>query len=797
MRDQHESAQIRFFDRYSESSAVLAILAGLLALLSRQLGMEFIETASGAPFIKTASALCFTLLGVSLLSFKLSSKHSWISGMVARLFSYMVLAIALALLSEYLLHFRLTETLFSTSPRRLASLATAFNFAILSSAMLLSLSRSDRQVRNSQILAILAFWIAFLCLLSKILRSRLEPNSSFQPIMSVHSAILFILLSIGVFVARPRSGMLAILAHERGAGLIVQQMVPFGIILPLLLSWAWFTSAGSRLHEIELGIEGLLAIVVVGTCAIIWTNARSLIAAEKLIQKNEERYRSLFDNMNDGFVICEILYDENGVASDYRHLAANRAVEKHSGLSPQFLLQTTARQIDPSGTDDVIAKYDSVVKTGDPVYFQRYYETTSREYEFYAYRFAPGQFAVIFHDIGERKRALVEKQKLEAQLVQAQKMEAIGQLAGGVAHDFNNALMAISGYTELIQLQAGSEQAVRSYAEELAKATEQANHLTHQLLAFSRKQILLPKIIDINTILMKIEKMLRTLLGDSIEVTMVLAEDLGKAKLDPGQIQQVIINLAVNSRDAMPTGGKLLIETKNITLDEKYIGQTLKPGNYLLLTISDTGNGMDDATTARIFEPFFTTKGEGKGTGLGLSTVYGIVTQSGGDISVYSQLGVGTAFRIYLPRTDAVEEDLAAAPMPIVEHLGSGEKILLVDDNDSVRSATAAFLELKGYKVVTARNGEEAFGLMKDNGTQIDLIISDVIMPTMGGQTLARRMKDLDVNAQILFMSGYTEEAINRHGILDGGSAFISKPVHMLDLLRKVNELLEQKKSAL
>jgi PAS domain S-box-containing protein len=397
-------------------------------------------------------------------------------------------------------------------------------------------------------------------------------------------------------------------------------------------------------------------------------------------------------------------------------------------------------------------------------------------------------------DITERKRAEEEIRALEEQLRQSQKIEAIGRLAGGIAHDFNNLLTVIKGYSQLSLLDLKENDPLWGNIQEIQKATQKATDLTRHLLAFSRRQILDPKVLDLNALLKDLDKMLRRIIGEDIELSTLLANDLGRVKIDPGQFEQMILNLVVNAKDAMPSGGKLTIETANVILDESYahthVGVT--PGHYVRLSVSDTGVGMPKDVMEKIFEPFFTTKEKGKGTGLGLSTVYGIVKQSGGNIWVYSEPGHGTTIKIYLPR---VEEDLDTLhgrdetdSLP-----GGSETVLLVEDEQEVRSLAHRLLSQQGYKVLEAANGEEALRVVQEHiGKKIHLLLTDVVMPQMGGKELAEKLKILRPDIKVLYTSGYTDDAIVHHGILDSGVVLLQKPFSPAALAQKVREVLDR-----
>jgi PAS domain S-box-containing protein len=389
---------------------------------------------------------------------------------------------------------------------------------------------------------------------------------------------------------------------------------------------------------------------------------------------------------------------------------------------------------------------------------------------------------------------VTERRALEQQLRQSQKMEAVGRLAGGIAHDFNNLLMVISGYSEFLLERLGAEPHLRGPAQEIASASERASSLTRQLLAFSRKQMLAPRIISLNDVATENLKMLTRMIGEDIDLVLIPGQSLWAVRADAGQIEQVIMNLAVNARDAMPSGGKLTIETTNVTLDEDYarLHAPLRAGDYVMFAITDTGMGMDPETQSHIFEPFFTTKGP-KGTGLGLSTVYGIVKQSGGYIWVYSEVNRGTTFKIYLPRVASTGETAAqvAAPEQFQKVEPGTETILLVEDEANLRYLARQYLEKQGYKVIEAADGAVAVQIAVAHEGVIHLLLTDVIMPGMNGRELAQRISEIRPNVKILYMSGYTENVIGHNGMLDAGVRLLQKPFNLRDLKSKVREVLD------
>src|SRR5207253_2300625 len=370
------------------------------------------------------------------------------------------------------------------------------------------------------------------------------------------------------------------------------------------------------------------------------------------------------------------------------------------------------------------------------------------------------------------------------------------RLAAGVAHDFNNLLTAILGTTDLMLEDLPPGDPDREGLLDIRSASERAAVLTRQLLTFSRQQVVSPQVLRLNDLILELEKLLRRLLGEDVAIRVAVAPDCGGVRADPGQLEQVIVNLAVNARDAMPNGGRLTLETKNVDLDADYPTDrvTIPAGRYVMLAVTDTGTGMDAQTKARIFEPFFTTKAVGKGTGLGLATVYGAVKQSGGYIWLYSEVGQGTSFKIYLQRIDAVEPQAAAVETAVM--LDGTETVLVAEDEDAVRQIIEKALQARGYQVMVARDGSEALALASRHAGQIDLLVSDVIMPDMNGRVLSQRLTQLRPTIKTLYLSGYTDDAILHHGVLEEGVAFLQKPFSLGALARKVREVIEARPSA-
>jgi len=392
-------------------------------------------------------------------------------------------------------------------------------------------------------------------------------------------------------------------------------------------------------------------------------------------------------------------------------------------------------------------------------------------------------------------RDVTGQRELESQLLQSQKMEAVGRLAGGIAHDFNNILTAMTGYCEMLLGEVGRAEPGKTYAEEIRKGIERASGLTRQLLAFSRRQVLEPRVLDLDEVVANVGRMLHRLIGEDIELRLVKSEALWPVRADPGQLEQVIVNLAVNARDAMAGGGKLTIETRNVSLDESHRQKEfwVEPGDYVQLSAADTGAGMTAETRARLFEPFFTTKAPGKGTGLGLSTVYGIVKQSGGYIWVYSEPGQGTVFKIFLPRVAAAVErqGLPAPPADSLAEAREAQTILLVDDEPEVRSLIEKLLRREGYTILSASGPEEALSVGASHAGRIDLLVTDLGLPGTGGRKLSEEIIRSRPEIRVLYISGYTDDTVLRSGALEAGAAFLQKPFSPDALARKVRSVLD------
>jgi PAS domain S-box-containing protein len=520
---------------------------------------------------------------------------------------------------------------------------------------------------------------------------------------------------------------------------------------------------------------------------VMANDVTELRRADRAVRESEARYRLLFESSPQPMWVVDLK------TLDY--LAVNDAAIRHYGYTRKEFLSMKSTQIRPEEDIPRLLEHFqsigmSVGEMGDAgiwKHFKRDGTLIEVQVNWHSLNFLgrPAELALL-NDVTERRR-------LEEQLRQAGRMEAIGRLAGGIAHDFNNLLSLIIGYSELLLEGLGPVDPRRKSAEEIRAAGQRAASLTRQLLAFSRKQMLQPEVINLNEVVERTGKMLRRLIGEDIDFVTKVDPALRNVLADPGQIEQVLLNLAVNARDAMPDGGLLTIETSNVHLDDSYarIHRPLHAGDYVMLAVSDNGVGMDDDTRAHIFEPFFTTKEQGKGTGLGLATVYGIVKQSDGYIWVYSEPGQGASFKIYLPpvgidiSAPAADESLMA-----VAHRG-GETLMVVEDEDSLRELASEFLESCGYRILRAANGAEALEKAAGYDGHLDLLVTDVVMPGINGRVLAERLVQVRPSTKVLYLSGYTDEAIHRHGVLEPGIAFLQKPFRLADLARKAREVLD------
>jgi PAS domain S-box-containing protein len=534
-----------------------------------------------------------------------------------------------------------------------------------------------------------------------------------------------------------------------------------------------------------VGLAGLTISAVFYTVRVALMAHRQRTVAEAL-KSSETRYRTLFDRNMAGVFRSTV---------EGRLLDFNEAFAKMFGYERSELIGKSSQELYYGGAQERARLIE--MRRQDP----------SKQFEVrYKRKDGTPLLAVQNISIQQYKDGeiiegtlidITRRQMLEDQLRQAQKMEAVGRLAGGVAHDFNNLLTVITGYSQMSMDETAPGSSLHEHSQQVYEASQRAAALTRQLLAFSRQQVLQPQVVSLNKILESMQKMLSRLIGEDIRVRTICSKELALVKVDPAQIEQVILNLAINARDAMPKGGQLTLETDRSELDETYTKDHpwVKPGVYMRLTVSDNGIGMDEKTQARIFEPFFTTKETGKGTGLGLSMVYGVVKQSGGHIMVYSEPGHGTTFRLYFPVVEKLEEATEAKLKAAAQRRGE-ETILIVEDDQALRELAKNILAGQGYNVFAAQNPEEVRAICKTQGTKIDLLLTDVIMPQMSGKEVAQMCTATIPNLKVLYMSGYTSDVIMHHGVLEEGLAFLQKPFTPVSLTAKVREVLDGSNAA-
>jgi len=573
-----------------------------------------------------------------------------------------------------------------------------------------------------------------------------------------------------------------------------------GIAVTLLLTAGLSSSALGVFHtnsvesqrtDLVVAIRGLIGLVLVFDLYVVYQQLQIMRMRRRLMER-EEFFQLISDNVVDMIAVV----DSNG-----KRIYNSPSYHRILGYSVDELESTSSfEQVHPDDRQIVVDAAAEARRTG----IGRRIEYRMRHKDG-SWIYLESTASPVVNAKGEVEslvivnRDISERRRLEEQLRQSQKMDAIGRLSGGVAHDFNNLLGVIIGYAEILQERIPETDVMRAPVDQIIKAGSRASSLTKQLLAFSRQQVLEPKILVLNAVVSDTEKMLRRLIGEDIELRTTLESDLGKIRADQGQIEQVIMNLVVNARDAMPEGGKLTIQTRNFEIDDKFARRyayPVLPGSYVLLTVSDSGIGMDTATQQRIFEPFFTTKEKGKGTGLGLSLVYGVVKQSGGYIDVISSRGKGTTFNIYLPRVgqNAVETKTIRPDHP--EELRGTETILLAEDEDTLRTLTRHLLEMYGYHVLEACDGNQALKLSDQSADEIHLLLTDVVMPGISGRVLADQLKQKRPDVKIVFMSGYTGQQVGEKEILEPGSAFLQKPFTREGLARKVREALDVSRTA-
>jgi PAS domain S-box-containing protein len=601
-----------------------------------------------------------------------------------------------------------------------------------------------------------------------------------------HSLILFLFLGVGCLAARPDRGIALLFRDRSLGGSLMRNLFPAAVLVPA--SFGWLILEGQRLGLfpgiMSYSLSAVTTIIVFS--ALVWSAARSLRRIDLARLRERFERESMLDS-----VPALVFYKD----SENRYLRVNRAFSQMVGKNKDEIEGKTALELFPNDAESHWTMDKSVIETGEPRRDIVSSVSTPGGIRWlrcdkYPHYDEQGHITGI---IGFGLD-ITEARQLQEQVLQSQKMEAVGRLAGGIAHDFNNLLTVILGYSRMSLDRMSQHDPLRGQLAQIEVAGQRAADLTRQLLAFSRKQVLQPEVLDLNPLVKNLEKMLGRLIGEDLALSLHLASDLGHIKADRTQLEQVILNLAVNSRDAMPKGGRLVIETSNAALGPEYCAQhrPVQPGNYVMLAVSDTGVGMSPEVQARMFEPFFTTKELGRGTGLGLSTVYGIVKQSGGYVWIYSEPGKGTTFKIYFPRTDAQVSPQAVPAAP--QSLTGSETILVTEDDQGLRELAATILRKHGYNVLIAEDAAQAEVLSAKHPGPIDLLLTDVVMPLVSGPTLAETLRRQRPGIGVIFTSGYTDQAVSQHGLFPDAKAFLAKPYTPSALAGKVRQALDTRR---
>lgn len=512
------------------------------------------------------------------------------------------------------------------------------------------------------------------------------------------------------------------------------------------------------------------------------------------ITENEKYYQRLYNEMPNSLSVYEMIYDGKGSPIDGLFLDINPAFERLAGIDREKIIGKTVKQVLPWLKHYLITIYKKAAKTGKPVYSMNYLSEIDKFFEINAYSPKINQFVMIFTDISEHKKAEEEKKHLQSQLIQSQKIEAIGRFAGGIIHDFNNLFTAIQGYSDLAVLQIDNKDKLKESLGQIRFTIQRAAKLAHQLLLFTRKEQVEFKPQNLTIIIENLLKMLNRIIGEDISTHFELDQDIWDSKMDKGQIEQVIMNLAVNARDVMSKGGKLIIKTTNVTIDKNYIKSHsyARPGKFVCLSVEDTGNGMTEEIKDKIFKPFFTTKESGKGTGLGLSIVYSIIKEHQGWITVSSNLGKGSIFKIYFPA--CFEEPVSKLKAPVASQIlhGNSEKILFVEDDKTIREFMETRLVEKGYTVFTADNGKNTLNIFKRENYKIDLLFIDVVLPDKCGIEIVDKLISYNEKLKILLTSGYLDNQSKWTFIKERNLRFIQKPYTLNDLLHAIRESLNE-----
>lgn len=823
-------------DRLASRCGVVVLLIAGTVLAGWALGNRTLTSFyPGWVTMKPNTAFALGLSAAAVLVHGASGRQWRWRTAAARAFGLIVLLIGALTLAEYAFGISLgidqllvdaPEAGGSPMPGRMAAVS-ALAFVFLGCALMAMGVHTRRGARPAQPLAVAAGALGLAALLGYLYGAISAIGNGHGIQIAMHTSISLVLVATGIVAREAGGGWLPTLLSPYAGGALARRLLPLAFFVPVGLGALRF--AGAR-----AGIGNLLddaAVVAVCTmfafAVVVWRTAHDVNEFDAQWRANEQDRLTLIakseasheraaaeraareaaeraaEEKADALTLLDLVLDSNpvGVAFFDRNLSllrANPAFSAIAGVKATGTVRDLVTDAVPEGADAIVAEFRHVLATGEAVINaerggggrsgrKRRHWLSNK----YPVRNAAGDII----GVGLTLVDTTDRKQLEAQLQQSQKMEAIGQLAGGVAHDFNNVLTAIKSFSELVALDLPIDSPSHDDVQQITAAAERAAALTRHLLAFSRRQLLQPVVLDPNSVIVELTKLLARLLGGDVRCETMLATDIGRILADPGQLEQVLINLAVNARDAMPSGGTLIIETFNGTVEQGQahmlsVGEPPQPGDYVVIAVSDNGHGMDAQTQARIFEPFFTTKEPGKGTGLGLSTVYGIVRQTGGYVSVYSAVGRGTTFRILLPivRGDLARRETTRA-YPGTAAKGS-ETILVVDDDQAVRAVAMRILTRAGYHVLAAATPGEAMSICATHPAHIHLLITDLMMPEMNGGELARSFLDARQGTRVLYTSGYTNEAVIGRGLIGAGTPFLAKPFTIEDVTRKVRETL-------
>jgi PAS domain S-box-containing protein len=809
-----ESRSIRHLLGFACAASYLALATSLLVLIGWVADVTILRTilpgyASMKPLTAVGFIFIAVALGLSGAWWRLSSSFSL---SLVRLCSLAAAALGLITAAEYVFHFDLGLDNFlfnevsvppAPHPGRMSP-ASAAGLVLLGTALGLLDTRSRHTRRLSQACALASTLIGLLSSIGHLYGAdALYRPFAYVPI-AVHTAFLFLVLGCGVLAARPHGGLLSVITSVYLGGEAARRILPLAIGMPIAIGWLRLIGERAELYATEFGVAIFATSTVVIFGIIVWISARSLNEMDAQRRQDSDAVRQTAAELR---IANQRLTDsEERFRLFTNHLPSNAFLKDADG---RYVWGNQAwRQQFPQESGDPIGKTDAelwspevceVFQASDRKVLRedvplQLIETSKVNSEIR--HWMVNKFPVRTSDgtrlIGGISFDATERKRLEFQLFQSQKLEAIGLLAGGVAHDFNNLLTVILGFTDEVKLAVQEGRPPEDDLKEIHDAASKAAALTSQLLAFGRKQILRPRVVNLNESLEETQRLLGRVLRENIQLQLCLSPELGTVQVDPVQIQQVIINLAINAQDAMPEGGKITIETANVDFDEAYVlsHAQIVPGRFVQLTFRDTGVGMDETTKAHIFEPFFTTKAAGKGTGLGLATVYGIVKQSNGYIWVYSEPDHGTSFKIYFPRLEGEPADTDSSTAGAAVEIPTGQTVLIAEDEDAVRAIVVKTCSKAGYHILAATNGEEALALAESHSGRIDLLITDVIMPGISGRILADQILKRRPETRVLYCSGYAETAIIHQGVLGTHAAFLQKPFSTNALLQAIHGVL-------